>query len=152
MKNRCLSLLFPCVAAALTLGPAQPALAAERPNIVLIMADDMGFSDLGCYGGEIRTPNLDRLAERGLRFTQFYNCAVCVTTRASLLYGVYPDQAGVSVIGDSGCVQLKDNWKYGVYPDQPNLPPHALLHPARHCVSLAEVLRAAGPPARRAGL
>ncbi len=51
----------------------------DRPNIVLIMADDLGFSDLGSYGSEIRTPHIDRLAEGGLRFTQFYNCAVCVT-------------------------------------------------------------------------
>jgi len=66
------------------------ALAADqRPNIVLIVCDDLGFSDLGCYGGEIRTPNLDRLAAQGLRFTQFYNNAVCVTTRASLYTGLY---------------------------------------------------------------
>jgi arylsulfatase A-like enzyme len=64
--------------------------AAARPNIVLIMADDLGFSDLGCYGGEIETPHLDRLASEGLRFTQFYNCAVCVATRAALLTGTYP--------------------------------------------------------------
>jgi arylsulfatase len=66
------------------------AAAPNRPNIVLILADDLGYSDLGCYGGEIPTPNLDRLAGEGLRFTQFYNCAVCVTTRASLLTGLYP--------------------------------------------------------------
>ena len=65
----------------------------SRPNIVLIMADDMGWSDAGCYGGEIQTPNIDRLAQEGLRFTQFYNCARCVPTRASLIYGVYPQQA-----------------------------------------------------------
>ncbi len=61
-----------------------------RPNIVLIMADDLGYSDLGCYGSEIQTPNLDQLAKDGLRFTQFYNCAVCVTTRAALLTGLHP--------------------------------------------------------------
>lgn len=61
-----------------------------RPNIVLIMADDLGFSDLGCYGGEIRTPYLDGLAREGMQFTQFYNCAVCVTTRAALLTGLHP--------------------------------------------------------------
>src|SRR5438477_1533083 len=66
-----------------------------RPNIVLIMADDLGFSDLGCYGSEIQTPNLDRLAKGGLRFTQFYNCARCCPTRAALLSGLYPHQAGV---------------------------------------------------------
>ena len=63
---------------------------APRPNIVLIVCDDLGFSDLGCYGGEIRTPNLDRLAAKGIRFTQFYNCAVCVTTRAALYTGLHP--------------------------------------------------------------
>jgi len=68
---------------------------AERPNIVIIMADDMGYSDIGCYGGEIRTPNLDRLATGGLRFTQFYNTGRCCPTRASLLTGLYPHQAGV---------------------------------------------------------
>ena len=66
------------------------AAAAPRPNIVLIMCDDMGFSDIGCYGGEVKTPNLDRLASEGMRFTQFYNNAKCTTTRASILTGLYP--------------------------------------------------------------
>ena len=64
------------------------------PNIVLIMCDDMGFSDIGCYGGEVRTPNIDRLATEGMRFTQFYNNAKCTTTRASLITGLYPRQNG----------------------------------------------------------
>ena len=72
-----------------------PGAAADRPNIVVIMADDMGFSDIGCYGGEIDTPNIDRLAEGGQRFTQFYNNAKCAPTRASLLTGLYSQQAGV---------------------------------------------------------
>lgn len=67
----------------------------ERPNIMVIMADDMGFSDLGCYGGEIDTPNVDGLAEEGLQFTQFYNAARCCPTRASLLTGQYPHNVGV---------------------------------------------------------
>jgi len=66
----------------------------ERPNIVLIMADDLGYSDLGCYGGEIHTPHLDRLAQNGARFTHFYNNAMCVPTRASLLTGLYSHQVG----------------------------------------------------------
>ena len=70
------------------------ALAAERPNIILIMADDLGFADLGCYGSEIETPNLDSLAAEGLRFTQFYNTAKCHSSRVSLLTGLYCDQAG----------------------------------------------------------
>ena len=70
-------------------GPDQP-----LPNILLIMVDDLGFSDLGCYGGEIRTPHIDGLAENGLRFTQFYNTAKCHSSRISLLTGLYPTQAG----------------------------------------------------------
>lgn len=66
--------------------------ATDQPNIVLIMADDLGFSDVGCYGGEIKTPHIDSLAERGMRFSQFYNCARCVPTRQSLLTGLYPQQ------------------------------------------------------------
>ena len=60
----------------------------SRPNIVVILSDDMGFSDVGCFGGEIQTPNLDALARNGLRFTQFYNTASCCPTRASLLTGL----------------------------------------------------------------
>ena len=76
--------------------------AADAPNIVLIMSDDMGFSDLGCYGSEINTPNLDRLANHGVRFTQFYNTARCCPTRAALLTGVYQHQAGIGLMtGDS---------------------------------------------------
>ena len=63
---------------------------SKPPNIVLIMCDDMGWSDIGCYGGEVKTPNLDQLAAEGLRFTQFYNNAKCTTTRASILTGLYP--------------------------------------------------------------
>lgn len=69
--------------------------AAARPNILLIVADDLGWSDLGCYGGEIHTPNLDRLAQSGIRFTQFYNAARCCPSRASILTGLYPHQAGM---------------------------------------------------------
>ncbi|MEJ7639560.1 MAG: sulfatase-like hydrolase/transferase [Singulisphaera sp.] len=66
--------------------------AAERPNVVVILADDLGYSDLGCYGGEIRTPNLDGLAAGGLRFTQFYNTARCWPSRAAILTGYYAQQ------------------------------------------------------------
>lgn len=80
--------------------PATALIGADtgRPNIVLILSDDMGFSDIGCYGGEIRTPNLDGLAEDGLRFTQFYNVARCCPTRAALLTGLYPHQAGIGLM------------------------------------------------------
>ena len=71
------------------------ATSADKPNIILIMSDDMGISDIGCYGSEIETPNLDKLAANGLRFTQFYNTARCCPTRASLLSGLYPHQAGI---------------------------------------------------------
>ncbi len=67
----------------------------SRPNIVIIMADDLGYSDLGCYGGEIRTPNLDRLGANGLRFNSFYNTSRCCPSRASMLTGLYPHQAGI---------------------------------------------------------
>ena len=70
-------------------------MADGRPNIILILADDMGLSDIGCYGSEIETPTLDQLAAGGIRFTQAYNCARCCPTRASLLTGLYPHQAGV---------------------------------------------------------
>ena len=73
----------------------QPTRRDDRPNIVLIMVDDMGFSDLGCYGGEIDTPNLDKLAGDGLRYTQCYNMARCCPTRASLLTGLYPHKTGM---------------------------------------------------------
>ena len=80
-----------------SLGPqsaaaVEPALAGRRPNVVIILADDLGFSDLGCYGGEIATPNLDGLAAGGLRFTQFYNTARCWPTRSSLMTGYYAQQ------------------------------------------------------------
>lgn len=74
-----------------------------KPNIVLIMADDLGFSDLGCFGSEIRTPHLDKLAQEGLRITQFYNSGRCCPSRAALLTGLYPHQAGVGdMVQDKG--------------------------------------------------
>jgi len=67
----------------------------KRPNVIVILSDDMGYSDIGCFGSEIKTPNIDRLANNGLRFTHFYNTARCSPTRASLLTGLYPHQAGM---------------------------------------------------------
>ena len=69
--------------------------AQEKPNILLILADDLGYSDLGCYGGEIHTPNLDKLAANGVRFSRFYNASRSCPTRASLLTGLYQHQAGI---------------------------------------------------------
>ena len=99
---------------------------ASRPNIILIMADDMGWSDIGCYGGEIETPTLNRLAEGGLRFTQFYNTGRCCPTRASLMSGLYPHQAGVGwMMTDRG---------HDGYRGEIN----------RRCVTIAEALKPAG--------
>ena len=107
-------------------GPA--AHAADRPNILLILADDLGYSDIGCYGGEIRTPNLDALAAGGLRFTQFYNATRCCPSRAALLTGLYPHQAGVGdMAGDEG-------------PKRPGYRGHL----TERCVTIPEVLRPAG--------
>jgi arylsulfatase A-like enzyme len=72
-----------------------PLLAAERPNVILIMVDDMGFSDIGAYGGEIKTPNIDALARGGVRFSQFYNSGRCCPTRATLMTGLHPHQVGI---------------------------------------------------------
>ncbi len=91
--------------------------AAEKPNILIILTDDLGWSDLGCYGGEIRTPHLDSLAQGGLRFTQFYNSARCSPTRASILTGLHPHQAGFPNLS-------------GVLP--------------AHCVTIPEALQPAG--------
>jgi arylsulfatase A-like enzyme len=71
---------------------------SETPNIIIILNDDMGFSDIGCYGGEIETPNLDRLAANGLRYSQFYNTARCSPSRASLLTGLHPHQTGIGIL------------------------------------------------------
>lgn len=99
----------------------------QRPNIVLVLADDMGYSDIGCYGGEIRTPHLDRLAKRGVRFTQFYNTARCCPSRASLLTGLYAHQAGV-----------------GHMVDNPKPFPGYRGDLARNCVTIAEALKTGG--------
>ncbi|MBX6312151.1 MAG: arylsulfatase [Isosphaeraceae bacterium] len=113
-------------AGALAAGSALGAEAPRRPNIVVILADDMGFSDLGCYGSEIATPNIDALARNGLRFTQFYNTARCCPTRASLLTGLYPHQAGVGhMVQDRGRPAYRGD-----------------LSP--RCVTIAEALRPAG--------
>src|SRR6187200_365179 len=87
MKIPCFAL---CAALLLFAQPAHAA--ANKPNIVLILADDLGYSDVGCYGSEIATPNLDGLAKNGLRFTNFYNTARCWPTHAALMTGYYPQQ------------------------------------------------------------
>ncbi len=106
--------------------------AAQRPNIVVILVDDMGFSDIGCYGGEISTPNLDKLARNGVRFTQFHNTARCCPTRAALLTGLYPHQAGVGHMTEER-----------IGPDGRVLPGYSGRLNDR-CVTIAEVLKRAG--------
>ena len=113
------ALIFP------TLGKSAENTAAN-PNIVVILVDDMGFSDIGCYGSEIATPNLDALAADGLRFTQFYNTARCCPTRASLLTGLYPHQTGVGHMTENSGV------------------PGYIGHLNDRCVTIAEVLKPAG--------
>ena len=76
--------------------------ASAKPNILFILADDLGYSDLGCYGGEIETPNLDELAANGLRYAQFYNTGRCWPTRASLLTGYYPHEIKRDRLPDFG--------------------------------------------------
>jgi arylsulfatase len=98
----------------------------RRPNILLILADDMGYSDIGCFGGEMRTPNIDRLAQNGLRFTNFHNTARCCPSRASLLTGLYPHQAG---IGDMMSDQGLDGYRGDLN---------------KQCTTIAEVLKGAG--------
>jgi arylsulfatase len=75
--------------------PERPNAVTVRPNIIFIMADDMGYSDLGCYGGEVNTPNLDQLAANGIKLKKFYNNSRCCPTRASLLTGQYPHTVGM---------------------------------------------------------
>jgi len=122
-------LLLAGVAAAAWLawsGPARAAAAAPRPNIVVILVDDMGWSDVSCYGSEIPTPHLDALAADGLRFTQFYNTGRCCPSRATVLTGLYAHQAGVGhMVEDQGAPGYR-----GRLNDR--------------CVTIAEVLRGAG--------
>ena len=99
---------------------------SKRPNILLILNDDMGYSDIGCYGGEVQSPNLDRLATNGLRFTQFYNTARCSPSRASLLTGLHPHQTGIGILTyDCGPEGYAGNLN-------------------QHCATIAEVLKTAG--------
>ncbi|MHC5058096.1 MAG: arylsulfatase [Planctomycetota bacterium] len=112
MRRRVLLTAFALCAAAGFLLPAR-AVAREKPNVVLIMVDDMGFSDLGCYGGEIETPTLDRLAAGGIRFTQFYNTAKCSPTRAALLSGCYHREVGEKQL--ARCMTLAEAMKRAGY-------------------------------------
>jgi arylsulfatase A-like enzyme len=103
----------------------------DRPNVIIVLVDDMGFSDLGCFGGEIETPHIDRLAEDGLRFTQFYNSGRCCPTRASLMTGLHPHQVG---IGHMTAPPSKPLGFEGPYQGYLN----------GDCVTIAQVLHGAG--------
>ncbi len=103
----------------------------KRPNIILILADDMGFSDLSCYGSEIDTPNLNSLAAKGIRFSQFYNSARCCPTRASLLTGLHPHQAGIGWMTDDWGAATRAKLDSDAYSN-------ALNH---NCVTIAEALQ-----------
>lgn len=109
--------------------PPDPEASQDRPNIVLILADDMGYSDIGCYGSEIETPNLDRLATGGLRFSQFYNSPRCCPSRASLLTGVYSHQAHMGMM-------TSDHGRYPFPAYDGDLNPQ--------CVTIAEALKTGG--------
>lgn len=106
----------------------------KRPNIILILSDDMGYSDLEPYGGEISTPNLNDLADEGLKFTQFYNTARCCPSRASLMTGCYPHQAGIGHMTNTP--NNKDEYNYGVPEYQGKL--------SSNTITIAEVLRESG--------
>lgn len=106
--------------------PEKPPVKPKRPNIIVILADDLGYSDIGCYGSEIHTPNIDFLAKNGLRYKQFYNTSRCCPTRASLLTGLYNQQAGIGKMTDAE--------------DEPGY----LGHLSDNTVTIAEVLKTAG--------
>src|SRR5688572_25008277 len=114
-------------------GCAAPA-AAPRPNVVVILADDLGYSDLGCYGSEIATPNIDGLARSGVRFTQFYNQMRCCPSRAALLTGRYPHQVGLGAMIDGYAKWMRDAASRPSYQD----------HLSPESPTLAELLRGAG--------
>src|SRR5687767_2261873 len=128
--------LYPLLAAVVIVACAGQLRAADppRPNIVVILTDDMGFSDLGCYGGEIATPNLDALAAGGVRFTQFYNTARCCPSRAALLTGLYPHQAGVGHMVDAYAAKQRERLKSPAYTDRLST----------HVPTIAELLRIVG--------
>lgn len=114
----------------LTAAMALSASAAGKPNIILILVDDMGYSDVGAFGGEVETPHIDALARNGLRFTQNYNSARCCPSRATLLTGLYSHQTGIADFTGGDQTELKGPAYLGYLNDQ--------------CVTLAEVLKTAG--------
>ena len=139
MRNRCVSACL-CLLVLATVccfvGPVQ----ADPPNIVLIMADDMGFADTSPFGGEINTPNLAQLAGTGVRYTNFYNTARCSTTRASLLTGQYSHNVGMGALpstnynyNNGGTMPGYSGWFAGTDPQAPDVVP-----------TLPEIMQSAG--------
>lgn len=120
---------------ALALLGGSTAFGAAKPNVIIILADDMGFSDIGPYGGEIDTPALDNLAEGGMKFSRFYNSARCCPTRASLMTGLHPHQAGIGWMTNP-----PETFKY----DHGESFPSYRGHLNRDCVTIAEVLKGSG--------
>ena len=112
--------------------------ATAKPNIMIILADDLGWSDLGCYGGEIRTPHLDSLAKGGLRFTEFYTSSRCCPSRAALLTGLYPHQAGLGLM-----TSVEASKFHGKGAGEEKFPGYrGALNES--CVTIAQVLKPAG--------
>ena len=133
MKRIAILILLSGIGLTATFCSVKKEMESVRPNIILIMSDDMGYSDIGCYGSEINTPNLDGLAADGLRFTQFYNTARCCPTRASLLTGLHPHQAGVG--------HMMEDRGNEAYQGDLN----------QNCMTIAEVLKTAGYSAYMTG-
>jgi arylsulfatase A-like enzyme len=129
IRRNTFKFLFPLLVAVTYLKPTimEAQNKNKRPNVVVILTDDMGFSDIGCYGSEIRTPNMDRLASQGVRFTHFYNTARCSPSRASLLTGMYPHQAEMGLLPT-------ENFKEQGYRDDLS----------KNVVTIAEVFKEAG--------
>jgi arylsulfatase len=130
-KNICLLLVFICMNQFSILAQKQ---SLKKPNVIVILTDDMGYSDIGCFGSEIRTPNIDRLAANGLAFTKFYNTSRCSPSRASLLTGLYPHQAGMGHLST-------ENYKEAGYTDDLS----------KNAVTMAEVFQQAGYATYMAG-
>lgn len=120
-------LLAPVCLAGITLAQSD-----NRPNIILVLTDDMGYSDIGCYGGEIPTPNIDKLAQNGLRFSHFYNTSRSCPTRASLITGLYQHQTGIGMM----TTEAGSNFDFGVEGYRGYL--------NKKCVTIAEVLGSSG--------
>ncbi len=128
--RKCVAALFAVLAAAVVVSRG----AETRPNILLILADDLGYSDIGCFGSEISTPNIDRLAKDGVALTEFYNQARCCPTRAALMTGRYPHQVGIGAMIDNYAAEARAAAKSIAYQD----------HLSTNSPTMAELLRGAG--------